>query len=241
MKIAVFSDIHSNLPALKAVLQDIENHQPDEMVCLGDLVGYAPFPNEVISIISSLNIPVIMGNYDQGVGNDLDDCGCAYKTDEERTLGAISIEWTKKMTTSENKIYLRNLLPRYQLTYGSFQLLFVHGSPRRINEYLFPDRSDENLLHVMSKESADLLVCGHTHRPFSRKVQDIWFINDGSVGRPKDGDWRAGWVLLNIEENQTPKIDFMRCEYDLDSLKKIYPNSGLPQKFLYDLLPTESL
>ena len=105
MKIAVFSDIHSNLPALQAVLQDIENHQPDKMICLGDLVGYAPFPNEVISIIRSLNIPVIMGNYDQGVGNDLDDCGCAYKTDEERRLGTISIEWTKKMTISETKIY----------------------------------------------------------------------------------------------------------------------------------------
>mgnify|MGYP001395834673 FL=1 len=87
MKIAVLSDIHSNLPALKAVLRDIENLQPDKMICLGDLVGYAPFPNEVVSIIQSLNIPVIMGNYDQGVGNDLDDCGCAYRTDEERRLG----------------------------------------------------------------------------------------------------------------------------------------------------------
>ena len=241
MKIAVFSDIHSNLPALQAVLQDIENHQPDKMICLGDLVGYAPFPNEVVSIIQSLNIPVIMGNYDQGVGNDLDDCGCAYKTDEERRLGTISIEWTKKMTISENKIYLRNLLPRYQLNCGSYQLLFVHGSPRRINEYLFPDRPDENLLHVMSKESANLLICGHTHRPFSRKVQNIWFINDGSVGRPKDGDWRAGWVLLNIEENQTPKIEFMRCEFDLEPLKKAYQHSEFPKKFFYDLLPTESL
>ena len=92
----------------------------------------------------------------------------------------------------------------------------------------------------MSKESANLLVCGHTHRPFSRKVEKIWFINDGSVGRPKDGDWRAGWVLLNIEENQTPKIEFMRCEYDLEPLKRIYPNSGLPQKFLNDLLQTEN-
>lgn len=241
MKIAVFSDIHSNLPSLQAVMQDIENYQPDEMICLGDLVGYAPFPNEVISIIRSLNIPVIMGNYDQGVGNDLDDCGCAYRTDEEKALGAISIEWTKKMTTSENKRYLRNLLPRYQFTYGSYQLLFVHGSPRRINEYLFPDRPDENLLHVMSKETANLLVCGHTHRPFSRKVEKIWFINDGSVGRPKDGDWRAGWVLLNIEENQMLKIEFMRCEYDLEPLKRVYQNSGLPQKFLNDLLPTENL
>ena len=241
MKIAVFSDIHSNLPALQAVLHDIENHQPDKIICLGDLVGYAPFPNEVVSIIQSLNIPVIMGNYDQGVGNDLDDCGCAYRTDEERALGVISIEWTKKMTTTENKRYLRNLLPRYQLTYGSYQLLFVHGSPRRINEYLFPDRPDESLLHVMSKESANLLVCGHTHRPFSCKVQNIWFINDGSVGCPKDGDWRAGWMLLTIHDNHALQIELRRCEYDLEILKTSYANSKLPTKYYLDLLPNKVL
>ncbi|MDD3715337.1 MAG: metallophosphoesterase family protein [Atribacterota bacterium] len=241
MKIAVLSDIHSNLPALKAVLRDIENLQPDKMICLGDLVGYAPFPNEVVSIIQSLNIPVIMGNYDQGVGNDLDDCGCAYRTDEERRLGVISIEWTKKMTTSENKRYLRNLLPRYQLTHGSYQLLFVHGSPRRINEYLFPDRPDENLVHTMMNESANVLICGHIHRPFSRKVQDVWFINDGSVGRPKDGDWRAGWVLLTILDNHALQIELRRCEYDLEILKTSYANSKLPTKYYLDLLPNKVL
>ena len=92
---------------------------------------------------------------------------------------------------------------------------------------------------MMSKESANILVCGHTHRPFSRKVQNIWFINDGSVGRPKDGNWRAGWVLLSLEKNQTPQIDFIRCEYDLEPLKKAYQYSELPQKFFCDLLPTE--
>ena len=239
MKIAVFSDIHSNIEAFRAVMLDIEAQKPDHLICLGDLVGYAPFPNEVIAAVRSLDIPVIMGNYDQGVGNDLNDCGCAYKTDEERVLGNISLEWTKKVTTPENKIYLKNLLPRYQMTVGDYQILFVHGSPRRINEYLFPERPDESLLHVMMNETANILFFGHTHRLFSRMVQDIWFINDGSVGRPKDGDWRAGWVLLTIEENLPLEIGFRRCEYDLESLKVAYQSSGLPQKFYYDLFPTK--
>ena len=128
-----------------------------------------------------------------------------------------------KMTTSENKRYLRNLLPRYQLTHGSYQLLFVHGSPRRINEYLFPDRPDENLVHTMMNESANVLICGHTHRPFSRKVQDVWFINDGSVGRPKDGDWRAGWVLLTILDNHALQIE-------LRSVNTISKFSKLPMQ-----------
>lgn len=237
MKIAVFSDIHSNLPALQAVMQDIEAQKPDRLICLGDLVGYAPFPNEVVSLVRALDIPVVMGNYDQGVGNDLDDCGCAYKTDEEKALGNISLEWTKKVTTPENKSYLRNLLPRYQIAAGGYQVLFVHGSPRRINEYLFPERPASSLLHVMASETANILVCGHTHQPFSRMVQNIWFINDGSVGRPKDGDWRAAWVLLRLKEGQPLQVDFRRCTYDWQSLKGAYEESHLPQKFYCDLLP----
>jgi len=240
MKVGVFSDIHSNLPALQAVLHDIETQRPDQLVCLGDLVGYAPFPNEVIQMILSLNIPVVMGNYDQGVGNDLDDCGCAYKTEEERELGKISIKWSKKITSPENKSYLRQLLPQYQMDIKPYQILFVHGSPRKINEYLFPERPDENLLHVMARETADILVCGHTHRPFFRQVGDIYFINDGSVGRPKDGDWRACWALITIEGNKPLKVEFRRCEYDLMFLKKAYFDSELPYTFYSDLLPSKN-
>ena len=154
MKIAVFSDIHANLPALQAILADIQNYYVDRMICLGDLVGYAPLPNETIETVRTLNIPVIMGNYDQGVGHDLDDCGCAYRTDEEKRLGQISLEWTKKKVTQENKTYLRSLLPRYELEAGNIRNLFVHGSPRRINEYLFPDRPDVSFLHMMEKKKA---------------------------------------------------------------------------------------
>lgn len=235
VRIAVFSDIHANLPALQSVLADIRNVGVDAMVCLGDLVGYAPFPNEVIEVIRDLGIPTVMGNYDQGVGFDLDDCGCAYRTEEERTLGHVSLRWTRENVTEEHKAFLRNLPPRFELSAGSFRLLFVHGSPRRINEYLFPDRPDSSFLHMMAQEPANVLVCGHTHIPFFRKVDGLFVVNDGSVGRPKDGDWRATWALLEV--TGTLEVTFRRCEYDLDTLREGYRKSTLPEKFFRDLLP----
>ncbi|MCX7730520.1 MAG: metallophosphatase family protein [Candidatus Caldatribacterium sp.] len=236
MRIAAFSDIHANLPALESVLKDIDAIGVDVKVCLGDLVGYAPFPNEVIERIRGLGIPTIMGNYDQGVGFDLEDCGCAYRTEEERALGHVSLRWTQEAVTPENKAFLRNLLPRFELEAGSFRLLFVHGSPRRINEYLFPDRPDTSFRNIMAHESANVLICGHTHIPFFREIDGLFVVNDGSVGRPKDGDWRAVWALITVSDTLT--VSFRRCEYDFVPLRTAYAQSGLPEKFFSDLLPS---
>lgn len=143
MKIAFFSDIHANLPALQAVLADIEQIKPDFVYCLGDLVGYNIWPNEVTTEIRKRGIPVIAGNYDEGIGLNSDDCGCAYQTDEEKTNGAVSISFTNDIVNDETRTYLRNL-PRhlslqFQNNGENIHLLMVHGSPRKINEYLFED------------------------------------------------------------------------------------------------------
>src|SRR5687768_6001093 len=106
-RVTIFSDIHANLPALEAVIADMDSRGLDERYCLGDLVGYATFPNEVVATIRGLGIPCIMGNYDQGVGNSSDDCGCAYKDAESEALGKRSIAWSNRHTTEENKAYLR--------------------------------------------------------------------------------------------------------------------------------------
>jgi predicted phosphodiesterase len=111
-RIAVFSDVHSNLPALQRVLDDIKEEGIGEIYCLGDLVGYDPFPNEVIEIIRKRRIKTVQGNYDEGVGYDGDGCGCAYITEREKETGVISLEWTKAHTSEENKGYLRRLPTR---------------------------------------------------------------------------------------------------------------------------------
>ncbi len=133
--ITIFEDIHGNPPALEAVFADMKQRGLDSnLYCLGDLVGYGVFPNEVVAAIRDRDIPTIMGNYDLGVGNDSDDCGCAYKTTEEETRGKLSIAWTNAHTTEDNKAFLRTLKASIRLQLGELQVLLVHGSPRKVNE-----------------------------------------------------------------------------------------------------------
>src|SRR3954463_2154195 len=140
MKIAFFSDIHANLPALEAFFEDVETRNVDAMYCLGDLVGYNIWPNEVVDQIRKRGIPTIAGNYDFGIGRTSDDCGCAYKTDLEKANGAISISYTNQIVKNDERNYLRTLPAHinleFRLNEDKLNLLLVHGSPRRINEYL---------------------------------------------------------------------------------------------------------
>lgn len=140
MRLAIFSDVHGNAPALEAVLADISGQSCDALYCLGDLVGYGPFPNEVTERIRREHIPTVMGNYDDGVGFDRDDCGYAYRDPDEKARGDQSLAWTRGQVTAEHKAFLRNLHHEIRFETEGRRVLLVHGSPRRINEYLFEDR-----------------------------------------------------------------------------------------------------
>jgi putative phosphoesterase len=162
VRIAIFSDIHGNLAALDAVLADINKQSFDAVYCLGDLVGYAPFPNEVTRRIRDARIPTIMGNYDDGVGFDRDECGCAYREPVEKERGERSLEWTKRHVTDDNKAFLRGLVPELRFEAQSKRVLLVHGSPRKMNEYLFEDRPTSSFQHIAEAANADVIVFGHT-------------------------------------------------------------------------------
>jgi predicted phosphodiesterase len=249
MKIAFFSDIHANLPALEAVLNDIDHQQPDMVYCLGDLVGYNIWPNEVTNLIRQRGIPTLAGNYDEGIGLNSDNCGCAYKSDDEKSNGAQSIALTNALVTSDVRNYLRQL-PRhltmeFQEAGKHIHLLMAHGSPRKINEYLFEDREEKSTLRILEKAQADLLFVGHTHRPYHRILPYLHeeqtayrhLINIGSVGKPKDGDPRACYALLTIEnpltkfDAQSVDIEFRRVEYDIERAAKAIEDSSLPNVY----------
>jgi putative phosphoesterase len=246
MKIAFFSDIHANLPALEAFFQDIDSRKPDAIYCLGDLVGYNIWPNEVISAIKKRNIPTIAGNYDQGVGIAGDDCGCAYKTDHEKSNGEQSIAYTNNVVKPEERKYLRSLPSHirleYQLNEEKFNVLMVHGSPRKINEYLFVDREEKSMLRIMEQADAHIMLFGHTHKPFHRILKDgnahfRHAINIGSVGKPKDGDVRGCYVVIEIDERfslhkaDSFKVEFVRFDYDVEKAAKAVEDSPLPNEF----------
>ncbi len=249
MRIALFSDIHANLPALEAFFADVENRKPDAIYCLGDLVGYNIWPNEVINEIRKRGIPTIAGNYDQGIGLMSDECGCAYKTEPEKDMGKISISYTNSLVKRDERKYLRTLPAHikveFQLNNDKLNLLLVHGSPRKINEYLFEDREEKSMLRIMQNADADIMCFGHTHKPYHRilaettddKTRYCHAINIGSVGKPKDGDPRGGYVMLNINENSsilTPEsieMEFIRFEYDVEKAAKAVEASLLPNEY----------
>lgn len=229
--ITIFGDIHANLPALEAVLTDMDERHLQNRYCLGDLVGYGTFPNEVTSIIHDSGLPCIMGNYDQGVGNDSDECGCAYKTQVEEERGKRSIAWTNAHTTSLNKQYLRDLPPHIPLELGGRSVLLVHGSPRKINEYLYEDRPNNSLERVLDAAEVEILVCGHTHLPYHKVLPSgRHIINAGSVGKPKDKDNRACYVVISTEGEQL-KVEFERVPYDIERAAKAIEATEMPHEF----------
>ena len=249
MKIAFFSDVHANLPALEAVLKSIDAHRPDQIYCLGDLVGYAPWPNEVVERIRRRHIPTLAGNYDEGVGDRSDDCGCAYQTEIQQSRGEQSIGYTNEVIDEDHRRWLRTLPRHIRLSLGrdaEFSLLMVHGSPRRINEYLFEDRPERSFRRMMSRFEADVMLFGHTHRPFHKivgkegedgRMRYRHAINIGSVGKPKDGDPRAGWVLLELSEEldagemDSVDVKFVRVTYDVEEAATGVEESPLPDAF----------
>ena len=233
MRLAIFSDIHGNLPALEAVLSDIARLHVDAVYCLGDLVGYAPFPNEVIERIRREGFPAIMGNYDDGVGFDRDECGCAYREPEEQRRGQASLMWTRAHVTPDNKAFLRTLQSQIRVDADGKRLLLVHGSPRKINEYLFEDRPVSSFQRLAASADADIIVFGHTHKPYTKLVDNVLFLNVGSVGKPKDGDWRACYAILDPTAAQP--VYFVRVEYDIHTVTDAIRHSELPPEFADDL------
>ncbi|MGI8586322.1 MAG: metallophosphoesterase family protein [Chloroflexia bacterium] len=213
--LTIFGDIHANLPALEAVLADMDARGLHDRYCLGDLVGYCVWPNEVIAAVREPGTPTIMGNYDLGVGTTSDDCGCAYKDPAAEALGHRSIAWSNTHTTDEGKAYLRTLVPAISLAIGDLRLRLVHGSPRRVNEYLYADRPDSSLERLLDLAEAEVLVCGHTHMPYHRVLPSgRHVVNAGSVGKPKDGDPRACYVVLDAVGGEL-QVEFVRVPYDV--------------------------
>ena len=230
-RLTIFGDIHANLPALQAVLADTEARDLSPLYCLGDLVGYCTFPNEVVATIQERNIPTLMGNYDQGIGNDSDDCGCAYTNPVAEALGRRSIAWSKQNTSADTKLYLRQLPAQIPLQLDALRVVLVHGSPRKINEYLYADRPDATLERLLDMAEAEVLVCGHTHIPYHRILPSgRHVVNAGSVGKPKDGNPQACYVVLETLNNNL-SVTFRRVPYDVERAAQAIEANDMPHEY----------
>jgi putative phosphoesterase len=235
-RVAVITDIHANLPALRAALTRIDELGIATVYCGGDLVGYGPHPNEVCALIEERRIPTIYGNYDYAIARDLDDCGCAYVTPHDRELGQQSVAWTLEHTGQAAKDFMRRLPFDLRFGLGERQVHLVHGSPRKVNEYLFEDKPARLYERLAAAEDADALVFGHTHRPWVREHGGVLFVNCGSVGKPKDGDPRGAFAVLELDRAGAVSAQVERVAYDAEAVAREVAAAGLPAEYAEKLL-----
>jgi putative phosphoesterase len=233
--VAVITDIHANLPALQAALARIDELGIAETYCGGDLVGYGPHPNEVVAQVAGRGIPTVYGNYDYAIARDLHDCGCAYVTQQDRELGRQSVDWTLEHTDRRSKDWMRGLPFDLRFTVGETAVHLVHGSPRKVNEYLFEDKPASLYERLAAAEQADVLVFGHTHKPWRHEHGGVLFVNCGSVGKPKDGDPRGAFAVLSPAAAGVD-VRIERVGYDAESVAGQVRRAGLPSEFADKLL-----
>jgi predicted phosphodiesterase len=235
-RLALISDVHGNSMALDAVLADIEQagFSAGEVYCLGDLVGYGPDPSGVVARIRERSIPTVRGNYDDGVGARRGGCGCYYATEQTRRDGEASYAFTDAALTDDDHSWLAALPDSLRLEAEGLRVLLVHGSPRKINEYLLPDRTDTLLGRLAEEAAADVVCCGHVHIPYHRRIlrpdgRRIDYVSVPSVGKPKDGDPRAGWAEVELGKAGVPVAAcFHRVAYDVDAVAEAMSQAGLP-------------
>jgi predicted phosphodiesterase len=236
-RIAVFGGIYSNYLALQAALRDMRNRGVDACFCLGDLGAFGPHPNRVFPLLQEADVRCIQGNYDNSIGNDLPDCQCGYTDPRDNHFARISYQYTLNHTSSENRRWMRDLPQQLRVRLGKYRLLLCHGSPRRMNEFLWESTTSTHFLDYLSHEhEADVILATHTgikwHRPISR---DRHFVNVGVLGRPENDGRTNVWYTI-LEANSDLTVTFVPVEYDYHRIADDMGDEKLPEEFVATIL-----
>ena len=215
MRTAIISDVHANLVALNAVLGEIDSMGINHIISAGDVVGYYPYPNEVIQRFRERGIVGIAGNHDRTVVRT--------QVSSMNPIAGEAARWTSTQLNESSRSYLCNLPPRTHITIGGKLAGLYHGSPRDDTEYVFEEGAEPELLKLSGTR---LLILGHTHVPFIYRSKEGTIVNPGSVGQPRDGDPRASFMVYD-----STKDDFTirRKEYDIQAVVLAISQAGLPR------------
>jgi len=207
MRLGLISDIHANRPALKTVLDALDDDDIDMLFCAGDIVGYYTWPNEVIEMLQERDPTAVKGNHDAGIGEP---------PVRFNSVARQALDWTREELTDENKAFLAGLPETIRDDIDGRDIYMVHGSPRRpLEEYINGSSIGPAFIESCFEEAPDICIMGHTHHPYSHEVGGTLFINPGSVGQPRDGDSRASYAVLDLDEMKT---EHSRLEYDIDAV-----------------------
>jgi len=226
MKIIVLGDIHGNLPALEVALRESRAEGYDVLCHTGDLVGFAPFPDETVERIRALRIPGVRGNLDDGVVSEAEDFGSCATDEEGRSFERKAYAWTLEHTARPSIHFLGNLPFDQRLDFGGRRAVLVHATPIDFSTCLWEDRDEEFFREMGDASEADIMIFGHIHRPYHRIVDGRHFVSAGSVGYPQDGDPRTGYAV--IQTNGNVEVQHRRFPYDTARLLTVAAQRHFP-------------
>ncbi len=238
MRIALFADVHANLPALTAVLDHARSQHVDECWNLGDMVGYGPFPNETIELLRENCSLHIFGNHDVK-SLDLERIEKMRVRDKDQDK-VFSFAWTNKALNEKSRRFIEDLTEKVSVSVGQKKVLVTHGSPEGLEDGLTPITPPGRFRELAKAVSENVVLCGHTHQYFSREVDGVLFLNPGGVGRSFDGDPRAAYVVLEIVGTRVKVFPF-RLEYDQNSLVQKMKDLGFPSRLINTFRQARSL
>ena len=237
-RIACLGGIYSNYLALEQALLDIARRGADQIICLGDLGAFGPHPDRVFPLLAEYEVTCLQGNYDDSIGNALDDCQCGYTDPQDNHFAQISYDYTLANTSDTNRRFLRQLPSQLRMELGPLRILFCHGSPRRVNEFLWQSTTSTAFLERLAIEhEADVLAATHTGIKWHRPLQHgRHFVNVGCLGRPEnDGNQNVWYTMLEMRERQL-QVEFVPVEYNIRQLVHEMRQEQLPSEFIETIL-----
>lgn len=236
-RIAVFGGVYNNHIALEATVRDARRRGAEALFCLGDLGAFGPHPDRVFPILMDGGVRTMQGNYDHSVGNGLADCQCGYTDPRDNHFAKLSYDYTFAHTSDPHKAWLKALPQALRVKVGPYRVLMSHGSPRKVNEFLWESTTPTHFLEKLCDDhDADVLMATHTGLPWRRALSnDRHFVNVGAIGRPaNDGRTNVWYTILTAGDGL--EVAFVPLDYDYLSLTGEMRAEGLPQEFIDTIL-----
>jgi predicted phosphodiesterase len=236
-RIAVCGGIYNNYLALAAALGDARTRGVDAVYCLGDLGAFGPHPDRVFPLLHDHGVHCIQGNYDHSIGNDLPDCQCGYTDPRDNHFARLSYAYTLAHTSAANRAWMRELPAQRRLRLGRYQVLMCHGSPRRMNEFLWESTTPTHFLEYLAElYRADVILATHTGIKWHRRLAgDRHFVNVGVLGRPENDGRTHVWYAL-LEARPDFAVEFIPVVYDHHRLAREMQDEKLPEEFVATVL-----